>query len=638
MSAETPADRIKGLHAVMKMLLQSPSLERPVDAYYVERVCKGITPTAPECTTVATLVNILRPFVPKRQLPKSSSDSKTKENIGGYTFKAEAHVALRAPFLVLANEFFRVAGYSGSMRQLAPQVSPSSRHALALTRSSLSEILFSSKENQFDYYDDNLKVIRNRPTIQQKARIFFSIFNRHAIDELCKQYQMEFAFRFLIFSFHFLDIRLIYIDKLRVRIIGTTIGHGQQGRLDHPVVSLFDVGRKAKKKRRSPAAIDWIQEVRTMNADTELVEKEYAKVESELEEAMVTLKLLRSELEPLRQDKVESARKKRQISRARRLGDKSDTLLDQMSAAREDFRHKSDAYHSKLQPTLEAEKEVRTLRSYRYYWMRLQHFTKETKPDPEAQQDAPAQPPNARRDPSWERPEHEDYAEYINLDHLKPRDPRTVTLGSFDPGIAKMLQASRMSLHDVAARLNIYQLLQDENAVNDGEDTDMLDHDGQDSTKAECSDRQYHNNNTTEDKPEDTDAIVHHHSSTIQVPQPPLAISVPPAITTTANQVNHLSYMNKAAKRRNKRLTPEWKAAHQELSKNSITHLLSFTELDEAQNKRMSTGPALRNFERNETILKDRRTRELLTKRTYAGLASRQRHFFQNAGKKNVYF
>lgn len=179
----------------MKMLLQSPSLERPVDAYYVERVCKGITPTAPECTTVATLVNILRPFVPKRQLPKSSSDSKTKENVGGYTFKAEAHVALRAPFLVLANEFFRVAGYSGSMRQLAPQVSPSSRHAFALTRSSLSEILFSSKENQFDYYDDNLKVIRNRPTIQQKARISFSIFNRHAIDELCKQYQMEFAFR-----------------------------------------------------------------------------------------------------------------------------------------------------------------------------------------------------------------------------------------------------------------------------------------------------------------------------------------------------------------------------------------------------------------------------------------------------------
>ncbi|KAF9109795.1 hypothetical protein BGX30_008230, partial [Mortierella sp. GBA39] len=158
MNAETPADRITGLHAVMKMLLQSPSLERPVDACYVQRVCKGIKPTTAECTTVATLVNLLRPFVPKRRLPRSSKDMKTGERVGGYTYKAEAHMALRAPFLVLANEFFRVAGYPGSMRKLTPQISPSSRHALALTRSSLSEILYSSKGNQFDYYDNDHNV------------------------------------------------------------------------------------------------------------------------------------------------------------------------------------------------------------------------------------------------------------------------------------------------------------------------------------------------------------------------------------------------------------------------------------------------------------------------------------------------
>jgi hypothetical protein len=140
-------------------------------------------------------VNVLRPFVPKRRLPRSSEDAKSKERVGGYTYKAEAHVALMAPFLVLANEFFRITGYPGSMRKLAPQVSPSSRHALALTRSSLFEILYSSKGNQFDCYDNNNHIIRTRPTIQQRERLFFSMFNRHAVERLCNLYQMEFGFR-----------------------------------------------------------------------------------------------------------------------------------------------------------------------------------------------------------------------------------------------------------------------------------------------------------------------------------------------------------------------------------------------------------------------------------------------------------
>ncbi|KAF9123074.1 hypothetical protein BGX30_001630 [Mortierella sp. GBA39] len=90
--------------------------------------------------------------------------------------------------------------------------------------------------------------------------------------------------------------------------------------------------------------------------------------------------------------------------------------------------------------------------------------------------------------------------------------------------------------------------------------------------------------------------------------------------------------MNKAARRRNRRLTPEWRSAHQKVSNNSITHLLSTPELDKVQSERMSTRSVLRNFERNKATVKDRRTREILTKRTYAGLAASQRRFFQDAG------
>ncbi|KAG9063453.1 hypothetical protein KI688_004336 [Linnemannia hyalina] len=177
--ASTPADRIRAPHAVMKMLLQSPSLERPVDAYYVERGCKGTKATAAERTTFAALVNLSRPLVPKRRMPCSSEDLKTKERVGGYTYKAEAHKALRAQFLVLANDS-------------------------------------------------------------------------------------------------------------------------------------FDTGREAKKKR-SPAAIDRVQE---------LAEEEFTKAELNLEEAESKLKVLRSELEPLREARAESSWNKKRLARRRRQGDK----------------------------------------------------------------------------------------------------------------------------------------------------------------------------------------------------------------------------------------------------------------------------------------------------------------------------
>jgi len=164
----------------------------------------------------------------------------------------------------------------------------------------------------------------------------------------------------------------------------------------------------------------------------------------------------------------------------------------------------------------------------------------------------------------------------------------------------------------------------------------MLGHDDQEVHKTECGHSNSLNNKASGDQDGDTVMFIPHHSTTVQDPEPPPVVTVPPAITTTAHQINHLSYMNKAARRRAKRLTPEWKSARQKVSNNSITHILSIPELDKVQKERMSTSSTLRAFETNNATVKDRRTREILTRRTYAGLAASQRRFFQDAGKNTV--
>ncbi|KAG0374456.1 hypothetical protein BGX24_010391 [Mortierella sp. AD032] len=64
---------------------------------------------------------------------------------------------------------------------------------------------------------------------------------------------------------------------------------------------------------------------------------------------------------------------------------------------------------------------------------------------------------------------------------------------------------------------------------------------------------------------------------------------------------------------------------------NSITHLLSIPKLDKVQNERMSTKSALCDSERFKTTVKDRRTRDILTKGTYTGMTASQQRFFQSA-------
>ncbi|KAF9111539.1 hypothetical protein BGX30_007572, partial [Mortierella sp. GBA39] len=109
MAMETPPNRMKALLAVFKMLLQSPSIHRKVHSSYVRRCCKGVDPTEEECATIATLVELLRPYIPKRRLPESASRSQEEELPQGYTFKALPHVVTMAPFIILADATLHIS-------------------------------------------------------------------------------------------------------------------------------------------------------------------------------------------------------------------------------------------------------------------------------------------------------------------------------------------------------------------------------------------------------------------------------------------------------------------------------------------------------------------------------------------------
>ena len=94
---EPSRGRLRSLQAVLKTLLESPFIEKDVDSNWVRKtghVNNDFTDF--ECKVVATLANLLRPYVPKRRSALQGS---------------VPHVALRAPLVLIANAVLRATGY-----------------------------------------------------------------------------------------------------------------------------------------------------------------------------------------------------------------------------------------------------------------------------------------------------------------------------------------------------------------------------------------------------------------------------------------------------------------------------------------------------------------------------------------------
>lgn len=106
---------------------------------------------------------------------------------------------------------------------------------------------------------------------------------------------------------------------------------------------------------------------------------------------------------------------------------------------------------------------------------------------------------------------------------------------------------------------------------------------------------------------------------------------LPPTFTVTAPLLNDLTFSNKNQKTREKKLAADTpnaiatRAAHAELSSNSINTALTLDAIDSAQEVRRGARQACREFEGGMWRLRDLRDQELRTKRVYATLAADQR-------------
>jgi len=172
------------------MLVESPKISMDIDANWVKKSAfTGNKFTDHECEVVAALANCLRPFIPKR---RPRSDGK------GYQ-DSLAHVALRAPIVLIANHVLRATGYTDFTRRISPQASSASLHGLQLGAVGLFETLCSKNEGRFDVHDKRGQKLTNYMTIQSspenKRVMFESFFDMDKVESICNDHGLKFRNR-----------------------------------------------------------------------------------------------------------------------------------------------------------------------------------------------------------------------------------------------------------------------------------------------------------------------------------------------------------------------------------------------------------------------------------------------------------
>lgn len=179
---------LRSLEVVLRMLLETPNVATTIDANYVAKQAhKGKKFSPEECRVVADLANRLRPYIPKRRQDKD----------GRYEAPL-AHVAARAPFLILGNCILRAAGYHPFTKTTSPQISPSSTQALPLGAPGMYEVFCASAAEHFDVKTACQKPLTNiSDTVKpdNKRAIFGSFLDLDKVDFLCAEHGLKFANR-----------------------------------------------------------------------------------------------------------------------------------------------------------------------------------------------------------------------------------------------------------------------------------------------------------------------------------------------------------------------------------------------------------------------------------------------------------
>lgn len=182
---ESSGKQIMRLFAVVNTLVHSPRIRHQVNTNYVSKAFSGTTKcTTKELQAVRDVVNLLRPYAPKR-VPTNN----------GYRAHTPC-VALRAPMVLLAQAVLQTLGLSSFTRRLSPWPSAGSTVGLQISSGVLFELLCSSKPDQFDIQDLHGNAITNVPNAsrpQNKTAVLGSFFNMTLIQQRCRQFRIEFA-------------------------------------------------------------------------------------------------------------------------------------------------------------------------------------------------------------------------------------------------------------------------------------------------------------------------------------------------------------------------------------------------------------------------------------------------------------
>lgn len=184
---ESSRARLRALQAVLKILVESPRIQKEINEDWVRKTAhSGSTFTSRECMVVAYLANLLQPFTPKRS--QDDNDETFKDPL--------AHIALRAPIVMIANAVLRATGYPNLIQNTTPVIAPSSLQAIPLGASGIYEVFCGRREQQFDIVgNDMLPLTDIKMVTSNKSTVFSSFFDLKKIEDICDDHGLRFRGR-----------------------------------------------------------------------------------------------------------------------------------------------------------------------------------------------------------------------------------------------------------------------------------------------------------------------------------------------------------------------------------------------------------------------------------------------------------
>ncbi|CAO3565989.1 unnamed protein product [Mortierella alpina] len=565
--------RLRALQALLKMLVESPNIDQEIDVDWVRR--SGFAKddfTDKECSVVVKLANLFRPYAPKRR--------PTLE--GTKTEKPLAHVALRAPFVMIGNAILRASGYPDFTRRIAPQISSGSTHALHLGAVGVYEVLCSEEEGQFDIQDSDgnritsVKAVTSPPS--NKDAVLGSFFDLNEVTRICRKHGLKFAQRITI------------VDEFTVQITGevlTKVGDTQR----HPTTSKYE---QRKKNKAGTVGKYWSNEFHRSGLSKRQIFIKAERCADNVKEQEAVVKHHKAQVALLVQEQSTAAEEERKERTAQ--------SYKALRRARARVREARKA----LSPLQE---RLRLACREKYYWNKVHKAP--VQENPEA---ATSSVPVRDTIPTWENAAVEDRADKIDISQLlqncRGKD-RQLVVGATDYGLVTMSETTAFSLPQLQSHLNQFDMLQDydvEPALSrsPGQEPDPR--------------------SDPESKPQ---------------PQPggetttETFVKLPKSHRLTARQVDEITHARVVARRRTRRLakSESVKKAMESVSMNkaSLSWAATMASVDEAHSIRKEASGALRRFELSNARLRDAQTLRIRTGKCWKRLCAEERRYAQKA-------